>query len=460
MESDENVWVGRVLAGRYTVTSRIGSGGMSTVYQASDQQLGRSVAVKLFNPGEARDDSRRRSEVDVLARLNHPNLVTMHDAHLASGDETTPSFLVMELVNGPDLRSTLDHGPLRGMVAAQIASDIAEGLAAMHALGIVHRDLKPANILLAPTGLPSPTHRAKLADFGIAHLIGADRMTTVGTVIGTAAYLSPEQASGADPGPEADVYALGLVILEGLTGHREYPGTIVESMGARATRDPRVDGSLPASWVSLITQMTARDPAARPSALDVAIRARDISADLAGWEGATAAPSRSDATVAMVSPTLRMPAVPETTEATLPLAGSVAPAIPLSSHRTSGKRRTVIALVAAALLVAGIVWAGGSWLNAPTTDPAGPRPIPSQTDTTIDVPADATSPAPAQPSILPDQTPQTATTASPTPSTTSTASTPAVPAVTPTPATSTNGNGNGNNGNGNGNGKGKGKGNG
>src|SRR3978361_1855656 len=194
METAGSSWIGEVLAGRYRVVSRIGSGGMSTVYEAEDLQLNRSVALKLFNPGEARDDARRRSEVDVLARLNHPNLVTMYDAHLASGDESTPSFLVMELVTGPDLRSTLDHGPLRGPVAAQIAADIAEGLAAMHALGIVHRDLKPANILLAPTGLPAPTHRAKLADFGIAHLIGADRMTTAGTIVGTASYLSPEQA--------------------------------------------------------------------------------------------------------------------------------------------------------------------------------------------------------------------------------------------------------------------------
>ncbi|PPF75381.1 serine/threonine protein kinase, partial [Subtercola sp. Z020] len=284
MASDDS-WLGRTLAGRYSLLRRIGSGGMSTVYAATDEQLGRNVAVKLFPAGEARDDSRRRAEVDVLARLNHPNLVTMYDAHLASGDSSVPSFLVMELVAGPDLRSTLDHGPLLGGVAARVAADIAGGLAAMHAQGIVHRDLKPANILLAPTGLPSPTHRAKLADFGIAHLVGADRMTTVGTVIGTASYLSPEQATGAAPGPASDIYALGLVVLEGLTGRREYPGTIVESMSARASRDPVISDALPAGWVALLTEMTARDPDARPSALDVAARAQHLAPELEAWGG-------------------------------------------------------------------------------------------------------------------------------------------------------------------------------
>ncbi|MCW2898270.1 MAG: hypothetical protein JWO67_535 [Streptosporangiaceae bacterium] len=454
MGSDESVWVGRVLAGRYTVTARIGSGGMSTVYQAEDLQLGRDVAVKLFNPGEARDDSRRRGEVDVLARLNHPNLVTMYDAHLASGDETIPSFLVMELVNGPDLRTTLDHGPLLGPVAAQIATDIAEGLAAMHALGIVHRDLKPANILLAPTGLPAPTHRAKLADFGIAHLIGADRMTTVGTIIGTAAYLSPEQASGADPGPEADVYALGLVILEGLTGRREYPGTIVEAMSARATRDPAVGSELPASWVSLITQMTARDPAARPTALDVAIRTRAISPELATWDGVMADPTAADATAAVAAPTLRMPETSATVE-TAPFGSlSSPPELPLSPRRTNRKRAIGFIIAASVLLIVGIVWAGGAWLTTSATDPAQLGPAPSQTESTTSVPADAPSPAPSQTSA-PSGTPSESTTVdSPAPTV---APSSAVPTEAPASVAPTTGDGNGN-GNGNGNGKGNGKG--
>ncbi|RFA07923.1 hypothetical protein B7R54_00875 [Subtercola boreus] len=494
MDSEGGGWVGRVLAGRYAVTRRIGSGGMSTVYEATDEQLGRKVAVKLFNAGEARDDSRRRSEVDVLARLNHPHLVTMYDAHLASGDETVPSFLVMELVNGPDLRSTLDHGPLRGAVAAQVATDIAEGLAAMHAQGIVHRDLKPANILLAPTGLPSPTHRAKLADFGIAHLVGADRMTTVGTIIGTASYLSPEQAAGAEPGPEADVYALGLVILEGLTGRREYPGTVVEAMSARASRDPVIGGGIPASWVSLLSWMTARDPLARPTALDVAIRSHDIVADLATWE-ASAEPTVDDATAPLARPTMVLPAA---AAAAAGAAGAAAPGAPAAAgaaaqaDASSGtaetaataafpaapaaviperrSRRIAVVAVAAAAALAGAVWLGGSLMaSTPTADPAQPVPASTQTgDPSTDPATDPANVAPVSteaPENGTGDTPESALPSVPaTPVAPPTPAAPATPVTTPTPpeapdtsATPAPGDGNNGNGNGNGNG-GKGKG--
>ncbi|RFA12900.1 hypothetical protein B7R22_14745 [Subtercola boreus] len=468
MGSDDSGWVGRTLAGRYTVARRIGSGGMSTVYEATDEQLGRSVAVKLFNPGEARDDSRRRSEVDVLARLNHSQLVTMYDAHLASGDDSVPSFLVMELVNGPDLRSTLDHGPLRGEVAAQVAVDIAQGLAAMHAQGIVHRDLKPANILLAPTGLPSPTHRAKLADFGIAHLVGADRMTTVGTIIGTASYLSPEQASGTNPGPETDVYALGLVILEGLKGQREYPGTVVEAMSARAYRDPVIGGDIPPSWVSLLTQMTARDPLARPTALEVAVRSQDIARDLEGWDG-TRVEGVEEPTAPLPTPTVMMPAEPlHAPTVPMPAEALHAPTVPMPalSPAPRGSRRGRIALVtiAAGTLLAGGVWFGGTLLAAePAATPVQPVPTPSQP---IPAPAQTEGPSPTDPTAT--QAAQTTSTAPSTatgapapetvPPTSEATATPDPPAATGTaPGNSGIGNGNngnGNNGNGNGNGKG------
>ncbi|CAN5298520.1 hypothetical protein BH09ACT6_BH09ACT6_27340 [soil metagenome] len=447
MAPEDSGWVGKTLADRYIVTARIGTGGMSTVYEALDVQLGRKVAVKLFSPGEARDDTRRRSEVDVLARLNHPNLVTMYDAHLASGDSTVPSFLVMELVNGPDLRSALDHGSLPGAVVAQITTDIAEGLAAMHVLGIVHRDLKPANILLVPTGLPSPTHRAKLADFGIAHLVGADRMTTAGTVIGTAAYLSPEQAAGAHPGPESDIYALGLVVLEGLTGRREYPGTVVEALSARASRDPAVPNGLPANWISLVTQMTARDPDARPSALDVAVRARHIAPELASWQGTTVDVGEDSPTVAMATPTRVMPdaatalqtarSAPSRTpsspiaqpDATETVVSETATATATAPDRPKRKKKVALAIAGAALVV-GAIWAGGALVpSSSSSTPAGPLSPPSRSGVSTTAPAGENSPQVIQ------------TTA---------------PAADATP---TGGSGNGNNGTGNGN-KGKGNGNG
>jgi serine/threonine protein kinase len=453
MPSDDDGVVGQSLANRYTVAGRIGSGGMSTVYEALDTQLGRRVAIKVFTAGEARDTGRRRSEVDVLARLNHPNLVTMYDAHLTSGDGETPSFVVMELVDGPDLRSTLDHGPLRGSVAAQVATDIAEALAAMHAQGIVHRDLKPANILLAPTGLPSPRYRAKLTDFGIAHLVGADRMTTAGTIVGTASYLSPEQAEGAAPGPAADVYALGLVILESLTGRREYPGTVVESLSARASRDPVVGDELPTRWASLITQMTARSAEVRPSALEVAERTREIAADLTSWDGpiATSDSESDQPTAAMLAPTRRLPEV-ETTAGT---------------QHPRRRLRSAILIGAATLVLAAAVWAGAALMprqeasdsNAPApvvaTSPGTDSPSPGQSGSTHDEPA-ATS-QPTVESTAPNTSPAA-------PAETSAPSSTAPAPSSTAPSVGNSGNGNGGNGNGdggngnNGNGKGNGKG--
>ena len=275
--------VGRVLSGRYELCRLIGRGGMAAVYRGWDTRLDRAVAVKVFSVGTAHNDARRHDEVNALARLNHPNLVTMHDACLAPVDSLSPSYLVLELVDGPDLRSELARGPLSGADTAALAADLAEGLVAVHQLGIVHRDLKPANILLAPTGFLPSSNRAKLADFGLAHLVGSERMTVAGTVLGTAAYLSPEQAAGVEPGPPADIYALGLVILECLTGRSVYPANVIEAVSARAAYDPRLPAGLPARWRTLIRQMTARDPEERPTAVQVAVRARELAPVLAAW---------------------------------------------------------------------------------------------------------------------------------------------------------------------------------
>jgi serine/threonine protein kinase len=348
MES-EDPWIGRLLSDRYRVTSAIGRGGMATVYCADDIRLNRQVAVKIFAPGAANVDVRLRSEMDLLARLNHPNLVTLHDAHLAGADSGMPSFLVMELVDGPDLRSTLDRGPLRGHVSALIACDIAEALVAVHALGVVHRDLKPANILLVPTGLPSPTHRAKLADFGIAHLVGADRITTVGTVIGTASYLSPEQAAGGDPGPESDIYALGLVLLECLTGKRAYPGTIVEAMSARLDHDPFIPGAIPEEWASLLSRMTAHDPALRPTAVEVAVQSRAIAGLLDEWTVPVEEGERGDTeTQAMLAPTQVLPASASVRQAS----ASASPSAPRTRRRLLTAILVGLAAVAIVLVFA------------------------------------------------------------------------------------------------------------
>jgi tRNA A-37 threonylcarbamoyl transferase component Bud32 len=271
---------GELLAGRYRLVQRIGEGGMATVYRAQDEALGRTVAVKIFRPGTESDDAdleRRMSETRVLASLNHHGLVTLFDARI---DSDEGAFLVMEFVDGPTLRARLADGPLDQAEARSMAIDLAEALHVVHDGGIVHRDIKPSNVLLGPSIAPGPPFRAKLADFGIAYLADSARLTSPGTLIGTAAYLSPEQVRGASPAPSADVYALGLLLLESLTGSRAYPqASSHEALLARLHRSPEIPGSLGYGWKSLLTAMTAHQPDERPTALEVSIAARDIVPD-------------------------------------------------------------------------------------------------------------------------------------------------------------------------------------
>jgi hypothetical protein len=263
---------GWVLADRYRVLDRVGSGGMAEVFRCRDELLARDVAVKVFRTfvdvaGNAASIERQTIEVQALAGLSHPNLVTVFDASLT----VTPSFLVMELIDGPSLDERLADGPLPEACAREVGAQIADALSYVHARGMVHRDVKPANILLGADGTAGPgTTRARLSDFGIVRLLGSERMTGVAFTLGTASYLAPEQARGAQVGPPADVYSLGLVLIEALTGVRSFDGTPIEAVMARLTRSPEIPVSLPRPWPALLAAMTATDPAARPSSAQVA----------------------------------------------------------------------------------------------------------------------------------------------------------------------------------------------
>ncbi|MDQ1589128.1 MAG: eukaryotic-like serine/threonine-protein kinase [Microbacteriaceae bacterium] len=267
---------GGLLRGRYRLGPLIARGGVASVYRAHDEHLGRDVAVKLFeaNATTLGDIRRQESEVKVLASLNHHSLVTLHDAGL---DETEPGqpqvYLVMELVDGANLRDTLNQGPLSSRHIAQIGYDLAEGLEYIHDHGVVHRDVKPANILLAEYSNDSRA-RAKLTDFGIALPASGERLTTDGTTSGTAAYLSPEQAKADVVGPASDVYSLGLVLLECFTGELAFPGLPVQSALARLLNDPEVPDTLAPEWRELLTAMTARDPDKRPLTRDLVLALR------------------------------------------------------------------------------------------------------------------------------------------------------------------------------------------
>lgn len=375
----------RVLLDRYELTGRLGHGGMASVFRARDLLLDREVAVKLFDHGTAVEDARRRGEATLLARLSHPHLVALHDAHLAADGDETPSFLVMELVDGEDLRTRLERGPLPADEAVEVAVGIAEALVVVHGAGMVHRDLKPGNILLADARVPGGRPIVKLADFGIAHLLGSERITTIGTVIGTAGYLSPEQFLGGEPGPAADIYALGLVVLEALTGVREYPGTPLEAVAARADHDPRIPASLPEDWRGLLGAMTARDPARRPTAMEVAVMARELAPQLDGWE-----PEQVHEAAAGASPAPAL--VP---------AGGAATTRVLPDARTARRRRGFLTAgaVAGSLVVIASTLALGSLL-APAdgkseTVPTTPRPTPAVVAPPATV-APAATPGPGQ----------------------------------------------------------------
>ncbi|MFD9738203.1 serine/threonine-protein kinase [Umezawaea sp. NPDC059074] len=246
-----------LLADRYELAEVIGIGGMAEVYRAWDTRLRRSVAVKLFTGSRDLDNTRRfDNEVRVLAGLAHPGLVSVYDA----GTTGTTPFVVLRLVDGCTLRTRMADGPMPVDEVRLLGAAVAEALAHVHDQGVVHRDVKPSNILLDDAGAPY------LADFGLAHSIGSTRLTRTGLIVGTAAYLAPEQVRGAEVHPAADVYALGLVLLECLTGRCEYTGSDVEAIVSRLHRSPVVPTDLPADLARLLTLMTAQSPEKRPTA--------------------------------------------------------------------------------------------------------------------------------------------------------------------------------------------------
>lgn len=327
---------GRLLGGRYRLGTLLGVGGVAEVYRAIDERLHRGVAVKLFRTDVAEQLHRHEDEMRLLARLNHPSLVTVFD----TGDDevTGQPYLVMALVEGATLADRLRNGRLAMDQVTEIGASVADALAYVHGQGLIHRDVKPANVLISNAG------RVFLADFGIARMVDSAHVTQAGDVLGTPAFFAPEQVSGDPVGPPADVYALGLVLLESLTGRREYDGTSLEVAMARLTRPPQIPAELPAGWRAVLTGMLVRDPADRLSAAQVSERLRRIEDFDEGTQAIpllTAEPS----TVMMSPGTTVMPPV-------------AAASVPVADETVMPRRRSRAPLVVLALVILIAVGAG------------------------------------------------------------------------------------------------------
>jgi len=385
-----------VLDGRYRLGRVVGQGGMATVHEATDLRSDRPVAVKLFRaPHECTPHSstaeRLAAEAAVLSSLSHPRLLAVHDVS-TEGDRP---YLVMDLVSGETLRSRMDRGPLPLTEVARLGAELAVTLAYVHSRRVVHRDVKPSNILVNDSG------EVFLADFGIARVLGTTRLTTTGHFVGTAAYLAPEQVQGTEVGPAADIYALGLVLLECLTGRPEYTGEEVEMAVARLNRDPQV-ADLPEPWRTVLAAMTARDPATRPDAsrcaelLDGCINAAPdihiaVSADAADAVAV-------DAAVAVDGSTTR-----DLPRRDLPRRS---PPVPRRSPWRTPRRLIPTGAVfgAAAAAALGLLLSGGEFTPAPAdigtaTTPVGPSQLPvmsqiPQTASASIVVVNAPAPAP------------------------------------------------------------------
>ncbi|TDB69652.1 serine/threonine-protein kinase, partial [Micromonospora sp. KC723] len=267
---------GRLLARRYRLLDQIGAGGMSVIWRARDEVLNRVVAVKVLAPSLAADARFRdmvREEARSAAQLVHPHVTSVHDygETLAPDGEIT-SFVVMELLEGEELEDRLSEGPLPWPAAVEVGIQVAEALAAAHRLGIVHRDITPANVMMTKVG-------AKVLDFGIATQAGTPDEDEDGGTFGTPAYVAPERLDGAPAQPATDVYSLGVLLYETLTGQVPYPADTWEELGAalQDQRAPSLEGvpGLPPVVARTCLRCLARDPHERPSAHQVAAALRD-----------------------------------------------------------------------------------------------------------------------------------------------------------------------------------------
>ncbi|GAA2364635.1 hypothetical protein Cme02nite_32700 [Catellatospora methionotrophica] len=370
------VQAGTVLAGRYRLDQRVGSGGMGEVWRAHDQVLDRVVAVKCLldgRPDEPNFVDQFRTEARIMATISHPGVVEVHDF---GDDPAAGVYLVMKFIDGESLAQTLARvGRLDAAATMRLVAQAADALHAAHAKGVTHRDIKPGNLLVRPDGSTLVT------DFGIARSAGAAGFTTTGMLVGTAGYLAPERAMGHPATPATDIYALGVVAYRCLAGRLPFAGDSMVELALRHVHDAPdpLPPDVPPAVRAIVARAMAKDPAQRwPSAAALAAAAREASAPVPGEQATASLPTRPQA-VAPV-PTRRQ-TVPD---------------------RRGGRR--LLLPVAAGLIVAAVAATAFVLSQSPDTpspnvaaSPSGSVPSPAGRDDTVGVPTSpaVTSPVPS-----------------------------------------------------------------
>jgi eukaryotic-like serine/threonine-protein kinase len=351
--------IGTVFDGRYRIIRKLGAGGMADVYLAEDQELGRRVAIKILNDRHAADDSfieRFRREAKNAAGLSHPNIVSIYDRGEAEGTY----YIAMEYLDGRSLKELIvGRGPAPIKTAIDYSRQILAAVGFAHKHGIVHRDIKPHNVLVGPEG------RLKVTDFGIARS-GASQMTEVGSIIGTAQYLSPEQARGAPVDQTSDLYSVGVVLYEMLTGQVPFTGdTPLEIAMKHLSEIPKPPSELrpevPHDLDSVVLRALAKDPSERYQSAD------EMDADLARVaEGLPVDPETETMATAVLSGSGLMAAAPTSVISRTPTAstavappGSTPPAGYYGYEGPPRRRRPVWPWVLSVLLL--LAAAGAAW---------------------------------------------------------------------------------------------------
>jgi serine/threonine protein kinase len=389
-----------LLDGRYRLVRLLGQGGMSDVYEAIDERSDTAVAIKFVRSADPELARRFAQEVRALGRVEHPGLVRLIGTGLADDH----AYLVMELVQGSTLAEALRHGPLGPERTAYLGASLAGALAYVHGRGVVHRDVKPSNILLHADG------RAQLGDFGVARLLDASALTMAGTTLGTAAYMAPEQLEDHQVGAGADIWSLGMVLLECLTGHRVYEGSTAQVVAKRMAGPVPLPGDLPVTWKLLLSGMLDHRPEQRLEGTDIAALLV-TSPFRAAWSpspnpDATPAPSTGvlnltalvpgTSTTALLGPGTAPPTAPATAPAPTRVALSESPA------RPRRHRRWWLAVLGAPLAIALVVALLAAFPSSPASNLGHLTSAtqPPATSTTTSAPTTTTTTLAAIPAAL------------------------------------------------------------